>query len=450
MKKSFFIRLSFFVALLCVGIPIHTWAVGVTPSLTTIDHFANGISADRTIYLTRSSTEEPSLFKVSMNGYGSKYIEVKSNHLEFGREEKQAPFVFTLKPETAPAGEYAVTFTFVSVPEEGAKSEGTVLSIGVGAVAEVRFTIVNEQIEQFEVLDIGLDPAEEDQPIVFQYQLRNTGNVDARPFRVAFTITDQTDPTHVITEVFTGEDIPFVVAAQTQSFVFKLKTPVPQGRYYVKIAFFDKNNVLMYEKNTMALIVFPPGTLAQSAGFEDVSLNGDLFEPNELMKFDFKIKNDGDLIIKPIPYIELKTEDGQTLDLLRAEEKVIPRAQSALYTLTTRIAQKGKYTANVYFDYGIKRSETKTFEFRIAPKTVFSELKPVHYGAGAAVIVIGGSSLLLFRRKKKGASLKLKTQHKASGRRRTFGHKAESRVHKTPSVTTEDLFGGEPPASPKV
>ena len=430
MKIRLFSRLALLATVIFFAMPGVTSAVGVTPSLTTVDHFANGISTERIIYLTRASTDEPSLFRVSMNGQGAKYIEPKSNSLEFGPEEKQVPFTFTLKPETAPAGEYVVTFTFESLPTDTGATEGTVISIGVGAVAEVHFTIVDEQIEEFQVLDIGIDPAEEDQPVVFQYQLRNTGNVDARPFRVAFFLTDQTDPTHVISEEFTGDDIAFVPAAQTQSFVFRLKSEVPQGKYFVKIQFFDKNGGLIYQKDTMSLVVFPPGTLAQSATFEDVSMNGDTFEPNELIKFDFRIKNDGDLIIKPVGYIELKTEAGEILDLLRAEEKTIPRAQVAAYTLTTRLPDKGLYTADIYFDYGIKRSETKTLAFRVAPKTIFSDLTPVHYGGavGLLVVVGGGLFLGLSRRKKKYVA---------------------SETPAFTSLTTSHLLGEEPPTSSK-
>ena len=102
----------------------------------------------------------------------------------------------------------------------------------------------------------------------------------------------------------------------------------------------------------------------------------------------------------------------------------------AAYTLTTRLPDKGLYTADIYFDYGIKRSETKTLAFRVAPKTIFSDLTPVHYGGavGLLVVVGGGLFLGLSRRKKKYVA---------------------SETPAFTSLTTSHLLGEEPPTSSK-
>lgn len=402
MKKSFLVPLfCILVSLaLSVFVPQHAHAVGVSPGIVEMDGLANGLRVPKNMYVSRPRNGPDVTFSVEISGEGARYIELSSPSFVMKSGQTQVGYTFYIVPKNAPNGLHEAQITFLSQSlGTGAGKTGSMAAVQIGAAAKIRFTVTDREVKGFEILNVSIVDTEEGQPLYVAFQIRNTGNVDFRPDKIYVELKDRTDEGNVIRTEVSGEDVEVVPPLETREITIPFKADIPIGKYKVKVLLFSDNEQ-KYAVQDLNLQVFPENTLQQSADITINTINGDLFEPNDIVKFSGEISNTGAVTIEPIYIVELQ-KDGKLVEILRSDTKAVYKGRHAAYALTYRPEKKGAYIAEAYFEYGIRQSEKKQFPFTVASKAIVSSYAAVGIAIIITIALAIGAAVMMKKRNKK-------------------------------------------------
>lgn len=358
MRKLFYL---FFVFLISFSLVQNVLAVGVSPGIIELEDLANNVVIDKSVFISRANPSQDEYYKVTVLGEGAPYIHLSSNKLKLPKGETQVPFDFQIKPVAAPNGTYKASLSFDgTTPDANTTGEQNGISFLTGVTALVKFSVSDKEVKKMEVLEIYNQETEVDQPYVFFFQLRNTGNVNAKPDRIELTFFDRSDPTHIIQEVIPSEKIAFVEPQKTDKIVVKAESKVAEGKYDVEIKVFLGNDVLFSKK--FFTHILPKGTLQQKIEFQEFKISKEDLLIGETVRFSGLAKNEGEVAIEPIFVLEV-SKDGQVLDLKRSEKQLILKGESVSYPLSYVGEEEGEYTAKAFFEYGVRKTDPKEVKF---------------------------------------------------------------------------------------
>lgn len=390
MRKLFYIVVVFLISFSLVQ---NVLAVGVSPGIIELHDLANNIVIDKSVFISRANPSQDDYYKVSVSGEGAPYIALSTTKLKLPKGEQQVSFPFQIKPVAAPNGTYKASLIFNgTTPDANTPTDQNGVSFLAGVTALVTFTISDKEVKRMEVLDIYNQETEVDQPYVFFFQLRNTGNVNAKPDRVVLTFFDRSDPTHIIQEVIQGDKIAFVEPQKTDKVIVKAESKVPEGKYDVEIKIFLDNNILFSKK--FFTHILPKGTLQQKIEFQEFKLSKAAVSIGETVRFSGLAKNEGEVAIEPIFVLEV-SKDGQVLDVKRSEKQLILKGESVSYPLSYVGEEKGEYTAKAFFEYGVRKTDPKQALFIVGSDYT------LYYIIGGSVFVVLLLIMILVLKKKK-------------------------------------------------
>ncbi|HLD30977.1 MAG TPA: hypothetical protein VJB41_02140 [Patescibacteria group bacterium] len=385
-------------------------AVGVTPSTIEAKNLANNLKVEKTVFISRANPANTDLYTVKVSGEGAKYIVLGELTIELPKGEKKVPYTFSIEPKNAPAGDYSAQVVFAgTMPKTDSGAAGNSVGTLSGAAAIVNFSVTNEEVEEFTIRDAQIYESEVGEPIVFSFWIKNDGNVDAKPDYIELEFADETDETNIIKEKIEKTAMEAVAPGAESRVVVSLQSKPEEGRYKGKIVFFDNNKEILRKEN-LSFVVYPAGTLAQTAELVSFSTNGNQFIPGDLVKFDAVLKNTGEVPVESILAIELE-KDGKMIDLLKSEKKSLIKKSEAKFTITFRPEDNGEYQAKAYFEYGIKKTDEKNIKFNVGK---VGNVKMMIIILAGAFLVIAAVLIAIFhsRRKKKTNSKSFKKRKK--------------------------------------
>lgn len=357
-------------------------ALGVSPAIINVPNLANNIEVKKTMRISRANPSKTQYMNVAAYGTGAKYIRFSTTTFALPKGQDSVPLDFFILPVAAPNGQYEAEIAFNTVvdPTEASKG-GNAVSMRIGVTGILRFEVIDRQVIDFTILKVYTRETEVGQPLVFYYTLENKGNVEARPDRAEYKIVDKSDSTHIYTGTLAKEVFTPVPPAQNQTSNFAIRIPITQGDYNVEFSFFSEGKSIFSSDNTF-LTIFAAGTLAQKAEIKKIDINGEMFEPGDLVKFDGTLFNTGEISIEPVMYVEIE-KDKKSVDILRSEKKILLNTQESTFSVNFKPQEKGEYTAKVVFEYGIYKTEPKVFTFKVGKLNI-----PLIIGIGVGVLLI--------------------------------------------------------------
>lgn len=367
-KKIFFYSLIIFLFFSLFGLQI-VHSIGLSGGPIVVDDAVNGVVIVKKLTLKRTNTSQPTNYKISADGEVAKFIKLDDGILSFPAGAVAVEYLVNILPINAANGTYTGTLRFEStdIPAPGQET-GAQLSLKYAAASTVSITVIDREIKKMEISDVGLDVVEENNPIVLNYQLKNSGNVDIKPDKIEAHFVAKTDDTYIVDMSVTKENLQYVPPGSTLNHVAQFDQFLERGEYRVDVDFF-LDGKMIHERKGLYLEVLPEGSLAQSAEFIDFQSSGITFEPNSLIKFTGILKNDGKASIQPLLYIGI-SQNGSDIDLLRSEKKYLRKNEQSEYVLTTRLENEGEYKADAYFEYGPHTSAHKVIDFVVEKKQI--------------------------------------------------------------------------------
>lgn len=364
------------------SIPFSVRAVGVSPSLTVVENMANGIDVERIVTISRSDTNSSGFFTVGVSGEGAKYIYLPKNTVSILEGQRNITFPFHIRPVGATNGEHTANLIFTGGVDPKSGGGANAVSIISGVIAKVSFVVTDQEVKDIVVTNLAIDDSEIGQPLTLIFSVKNTGNVDIAPDRIDVTLADVTDSENVIRETISGSALTPVEPGRTENVSARLNQKVPLGEYLATAVFYLGGKEV-YKRESLRVFIWPAGTLNQSADFSAFTLNGNTFEVGDLIKINATIANNGQIGIEPTWYVDVK-RNGKTVDVLRQDKKTIGKGSAAEYFLTFRPEKRGAYTFDAYFEYGIKKTESKKAEALVGGMGNSA----VWFGVGGVILII--------------------------------------------------------------
>lgn len=381
-------------------------AIGLSP----VDIFANdilpGSKVTKELYISRADASEAAVILVSIVGEAAQYIKTPlGNELTLPAGEVSFTYPLVIEPGNLASGTYSAKINVqttkpsaaTAANEKGNVQAGTLILSG--AQVSIIFTVSNKAVEEYTITGVEMASSEENQLVGFSYLMSNTGNVDARPAKIEFSVIDEIDPTNAYKETIQGEQLEIVPAFTDTSVTVATKAQLIAGLYNVAITFYNTAGELIYESNTLRLQIFPEGTLDQKGELADFISDKTSYQVAELAVLSATFNNIGSLGVNASLVVEIM-KDGVRLDILKNEPIFIPSHQSATLEQIYKPTEGGKYTAVGYVNYGIFTTEKKEAAFTV------EQLSNLTVAIFLGVILVGVGGIMFFiyhRRRKKNA-----------------------------------------------
>ncbi|OGH74730.1 MAG: hypothetical protein A3F22_02240 [Candidatus Magasanikbacteria bacterium RIFCSPHIGHO2_12_FULL_41_16] len=149
-------------------------ALGISPSYTEINGVRNGSTVERTIFITRSDTDETQYYSIELQNEGKEFIHFKSNILKFSPGVKKVPLDFSVEPRQAKPKNYTVEI-LVSPTGKQSTDEFSFLSNISG---KINFSVTDKEISDFGVRNISINSLNESpEKLDVSFVGVNSGNV---------------------------------------------------------------------------------------------------------------------------------------------------------------------------------------------------------------------------------------------------------------------------------
>lgn len=393
---AIFVLTSLFFAL-----PIRTHATGISPALIEVENISPNATVERKVYVSRADAVSSQRYLFSVGGSAVQYLELPNDGIvQMESGQNQAEYAFLIKPGSLGTGTYEATIAVHPVVEEviagtGGGSGSRIIS---GARADIRFTVTNEAIESYKITDVSMNDTEEEAAVGFSYLMTNDGNVDARPSKIDFSLTDEMDPTNTYQETILGEKLAFVPAFSEKRVDVLTGAALNAGLYKVGINFADQKGEEIYSSTSIRLQVFPEGTLEQNGTLESVMTDKQQYQAGELVEITGSFKNTGKVGITAALTAELFLSDKR-LDILKSDPLFVPANQTIDLDVTFRPQDGGEYRAKAYANYG----PHKTGELETTFKVNKFDVMILIIFLAAVTVVLGGSVFYFHRRRQKNA-----------------------------------------------
>lgn len=225
-------------------------AFGTSPPWVRNDHLRPGMTYETIINLSRNDPENAMKINTRIDGDEIKgWITIENkNDLIMEKGQKIFPMKVIVKvPRRAALKDYkgGIFVTLEAVEEEGAQKGGTV-AIRLGAHIVVELTVVGDEVIDYRIKSITLDPLTEGDFFYMNVDVENMGNVELKALNGQVDIynKDESEILHSLTFGSLGD----VVGPDT---LFKTQIVFPDiklepGEYWVKFKVF-KDNEVIYE-----------------------------------------------------------------------------------------------------------------------------------------------------------------------------------------------------------
>jgi len=335
-------------------------ALGISPSLIELGDLVSSSVVKSQVVIVRANPSETEYYKITKQGSGSSYVNIASDTVELPRGQQQVPIPVEIAPRSAATGAYKTTLRFDATQDPHRKTPGdSVNTATISVTSTITFTVTNKQKKEFIISSVVVPDTEERQPIGFSFQIKNTGNVDARPDSIMVSFVDQTDPSHHLNETIDMGAFPIVPPLAQKTVLANLTGTLSQGSYLGHFVFSTLNNPV-YTQDAM-LRVYPAGSLQQNAELTMLSSNKKTIELGEIASIQVFLKNTGEVPMESSVAMDVE-RGGKRIDVLKSDKKVIQKNQEAQFSFDWKPELNGTYTLSASAEYGIKKTPSKTIQ----------------------------------------------------------------------------------------
>lgn len=344
-------------------IPTIVLAIGVNPGVIEVENLLQHSSVSRVINVSRSNPSEDMVAKATLSGPAAGAIRLTNNGLlKMPKGQNIVPYTFYIEPGTLGSGKYEVSiaFSLMSAIPVAQKSGSQLVA---GAKGDIRFNVITDQIEKFEIKNVVVQDSEESVPLTLTYLMVNQGNVDTKPSRIEVTLTDESDAQHTVSKIIAGEAIKDVKALSEENVILPLQTALEVGTYKTHVRFY-KNDEMIHEASNLVVNIYPRGTLAQKGELESFQTDKPSYKKQELVTMMGTFKNTGSIGLNAELTINM-FHGGERVDSLTVDPVFVPVGSSYTFEKTYRPSNAGTYRAVASSHFGINKTEDRVAEFSV-------------------------------------------------------------------------------------
>ncbi|MBI4253066.1 hypothetical protein HY623_02730 [Candidatus Uhrbacteria bacterium] len=394
------------------GIPVPGLAFGISPGSVVEERVPTNFKLPRKFIVTRGNPSEDEQAKITVSGPASQYIELpKGDVIELPKGARAVDVPFTINTTSLGAETYRAELTATtSQKESGEETEGYGSRVVSGATGLIRFTVVNDEIEQYTIDTVYVQESEIETQIGFSFRLSNKGTVFARPEKIELAFLENESGKEAYRETIdTAQIVAIAPLATGRVDVITKATALPPGNYRGEFTFYNNEEVVTTDKSVI-FRVFPQGALSQQGELVSLATEKGTYEPGESVKITGSFKNSGDVGL--IAQLNLEIFIGsKRIETLTSKEVFVPKLETVDFDLFYEQEEGGEYTVKGIVTYGSKKSNAIETTFKI-------KQFPLVLAIGAGVLLLGIVVFVLWmfkrRRSIKNSAPKASPQQPAS------------------------------------
>lgn len=342
------------------------FAIGVSPSTVRVENVLSGSSVPTEIVITRADGSGSAMVTLTVGGASGEYVTLPEGEtMTFPEGEQRLTVPLLVEAGNLAGGEYEATFT-VTMTSGVDEAGGTGTSLMGASQAKVLFSVTNDAVEAYEITSADMSASEVGEPIGFTYVMDNTGNVDTRPARVELEMVDETDDDNVLTQEFSGEEIAIVPAfTREEVSMFIEDHDLTPALYATSVTFYDADDEVIYEMDTLRVQIFPQGTLSQEAKMNSFNIEKGSYIPGETVRMSADFENTGSIGVEASFVVEVFL-NGSRVDELKQDAVFVPAGRQTEFEYDFVPTEEGEYSAAAYVKYGIYKTEVMDGTFSVA------------------------------------------------------------------------------------
>lgn len=397
--------------------PLSVFATGITPSEIYIDNILPNTEIKKIVTFTRGTITSDEKFSVTFSQEAAEYITpLDGKEITFKKGEHAFPYHFSLKIPQLAQGTY-VSKVRVSqlqstkkrprlknigqkATNEKTDTANSGSSIRSGAEGTIYITVTNEAHDEWEVKQTRIPPTEENQTIGISFLIRNLGNVDTKPSKIAMHLKNTFNAKEVYDEVIDLVDFKPVAAFSERIDSATSKIKLTTGSYGADIVFYNKSGDVVHTSETLYFDVVPEGSLKQKGEFTTFLLDKQqgAYELGEYIKTIASFKNTGTIGTRPSLVLEIFKGDKR-IDVVKSEPVFVPVNESFELEKELQIKEGGNYKVDASFMYGISKTPSKSITVTVGSTFNNMQMLLIISGIGTLTIVSVFIFLRVRRRK---------------------------------------------------
>lgn len=409
MKKRMFralIQLPLAVAALGImawAMPTISYALGIGPSSVVLENLPQNIKVERTIFVLRGNPSKTEYASVELSGQAAPYITLlREKEFSLPKGEETSPIPIRIDTTNLGAGMYEATLSvkvagesLQIVQEESTDGATSRMSINEGVIANIRFTVTTEVIEDYTINQVLVPATEEGQILGIVYEIINKGTVAIHPGRVDISIIDIQTKEKVHTESVDGSRLELVEPFTTKRSTIITEAALKTGSYKAFVDFYNAKGEKIFTEET-SLQVFPEGTLAQQGEFTSFKTDKEQYKQGEQIKFDGIFKNTGKVGM-PISMEASIYRDEERVETLATERIFVPKDVETEFNVLFTPQKVGSYSAKGIMNYGPFKTSEKVVYFNVEGLSLWIIIGSL----GGIVVLLGALLFVIVRLKKK-------------------------------------------------
>lgn len=279
-SKILLLALFFAVALVSVPFTYVEAGFGITPPYVSNTSLTRNSVYEQQILLVRSETNIAQRAEIMVDAPEIQdWIEIlEGEEIKMPRGTQKVPMTVRVTvPPDAEFKDYEGAIRIRTLPDDDKVPAGTV-SISLGALVDIRLSVIDKQIKDFRVRKISAADLNEGTKfawlffpgkINFSMLIENTGNVDIAPTKVDFRIFDRAGKV-LLEETKNIGKIDKITPYSTETVVAELPTRLPANSYVARYRIYNDDEVK--QEGDISLNILPAGTL-ETAGFGFIGLS---------------------------------------------------------------------------------------------------------------------------------------------------------------------------------
>lgn len=342
--------------------PLWSRAVGISPALVTTDDILPQSEVTKTFYFSRGDASQAETVVVMIEGEAAEHIAPAQGAfgdlITLPAGESLTPFDIIIRAGDLAEGEYLATITVNPIEADSEAIAGTGSTFLAGARGEIRFTVSNEELEQYNIGNVAVADTEAEIPVAVSYTMNNTGNVATRLGSVEATFIDINDETKSYQAKVEEKDLPIVEAFHGEIISWSTGLALPVGVYHATAKFYSRANELVYELTPpLTFQVYPQGTFRQKVEILELTSDQSNYTTGENSLFTARIINSGELGVSTEVITEIY-RDNARVELLKSEAVYLDPDDEQILQMSATLNEAGTYRIVAYAEYNARRSDS--------------------------------------------------------------------------------------------
>lgn len=349
-------------------------AIGVTPPRIVIDEILKDSSVEQTVRLV--DIEEGTPVSVQLSGEGSEWVSVKNGReFIFSDDTDEVTFLVDI-PEKAPNGEYKVSAQILTSSKDVVQGSNTA-SVVSGIMVEIKFGVSGDEHKDYSIRKIFIHSFEVGTPLTVTMDIKNNGNVLAKPDMVELDIKDKVSKQIILSEETktSGSVEPFQAGESIATFNVDLE----EDFYFGDVRVHTNNGII--EETDIPFDVLPEGSLASNGELTALSVQENV---EDLAKITALFENTGEHGLNTIINLDIFVK-GVLKDTIKTEPQYVRKDSQKEFVHLYEVKEKGEHTIKAYAEFNGKKSNEKEVTFEANPSGGLLSNHPI---ASTIIVII--------------------------------------------------------------